>query len=157
MDIFLEEKIKKFFFRAMMAGWVNDDKKTTIANMPGYKQIPFREGNFFLLDRYCVNHSSQKSAGTTTIWFENNPVWVMNYNGFYDKCVFAFLKSILCRTYTDQQFYGGRGPFIYIEGSLIYINELKLNDFSKFEGHEKVIDMKFGLRGEHEFSGMSLL
>lgn len=155
MDI---AQIQSFFFKAMVEGYVAGGQKIEIADMPGYKALPFRDGNLYLLDRYCVTPNSPKSAGTTTIWFKDVPVWVMNYGGFYEESAIAFLKRALRKTYEAGQFVGGRGPLVYVEGSLVYVNQPRLNDFAKFEGREEVFNAK-GVTslGFHEYWGISLL
>lgn len=157
MDI---AQIQSFFFKAMAAGWAEGGQKIKIADMPSYKAIPFRDGDFYLLDCYCVTPHSPKSAGTTTIWFQGVPVWLMNYGGFYEESAIVFLKYVLHKTYEAHQFVGGRGPLIYVnkQQQLVYVNRPRLNDFAKFEGREEIIDTKSGaLLGFHEYWGMSLL
>lgn len=61
--------VEEFFFKAMLQGYAAGAQKTRVPDMPGYKEIRFQEGDFLLVDRYCVTPNSEKSAGTTTIWF----------------------------------------------------------------------------------------
>ena len=155
MDI---AQIRSFFFKAMMEGWAMNAQEIKTTDAPGYTSIPFREGDFYLLDRYCVSPNSSKSAGTTTIWFQDIPVWLMNYGGFYEKRTIACLKEALQRTYGVHQFVGGRGPRMHSKGSLVYVNQPRLNDFAKFEGREEIFDIESGeLFGFHEYWGISLL
>lgn len=151
-------QIQSFFFKAMVGGWAVGGKKIKIADMPGYKAIPFRDGDFYLLDRYCVTPNSPKSAGTTTIWFQDVPVWLMNYGGFYEESVIKFLKRALRKTYETHQFVGGRGPLVHVKDLLVYVNQPRLNDFAKFEGREEVFNAESGASlGFHEYWGFSLL
>ncbi len=152
-------QIQAFFFKAMSAGWAANGKETaTDNNAPGYKLISFSDGDYRLVDRYCVNSESSKSAGTTTIWFKDIPVWIMNYGGFYDESAITCLKRALEKTYSAGDFVGGRGPSIYTDGSLTYTNKPRLNDFNKFEGCEEIVDTESKkLLGFHEYWGMSLL
>jgi hypothetical protein len=150
-------EVQEFFFKAMVQGWAVGGQKIKIADMPGYKAIPFRDGDFYLLDCYCVTPNSPKSAGATTIWFRDMPVWVMNYGGLYDKEAIPFLKRALLKAYEARHFFGGRGPFVFAEGSLIYFNQPRVNMFDKFEGREEVFDFKAGFSlGWHEYWGMNL-
>lgn len=155
MDI---AEIQSFFFKAMVKGWAKGVEEISVANMPGYKAIPFQEGDFYLIDKYCVTPYSQKSAGTTTIWFKQNPVWVMNYGGFYDEDAIDCLKLALRQAYERQQFVGGRGPRIYVAKTLFYVNQPRFNSFTRFEGREEIFDRACGESlGFHEYWGMSLL
>jgi len=152
-------QIQSFFFKAMIEGWAKNSPKMSITDMPGYKAIPFEDGDFYLLDRYCVNPHSQRSTGTTTIWFRNEPVWVMNYGGYYTKGATAFLKNALGKAYQEHHFVGGRGPRVYKDGlAYLYINQARINEFEKFEGREEIFAGVDNVPlGFHEYWGMSLI
>jgi len=151
-------RIQAFFFRAMVEGWAVGGQKIQIPDMPGYKAIPFRDGDFFLLDCYCVTPHSSMSAGTTTIWHRDVPVWVMHYGGFYEEDAIAFLKRALSMTYQVGEFVGGRGPNVFVRDSMVYVNRPYPNDFAKFEGREEVLIAESGISlGFHEYWGISLL
>jgi hypothetical protein len=156
MDI---EQIQEFFFKAMMEGWAIGGQKFKIPEMPGYKAISFQDGGFYLLDFYCVTPNSLRSAGTTTIWFQDIPVWIMNYGGYYaGKGVMAFLKRALCQAYEAREFVGGRGPHVYSDDQFIYVNQPRPNCSSKFEGREEIFSATRNFSfGYHEYWGMSLL
>lgn len=149
-----------FFFKAMIEGYAAGGQKIEIVGMPGYKAIPFCEGDFYLLDYYCVTPWSPKSAGTTTIWFQGIPVWTMSYGGAYEERAIAFLKRMLRMTYEAHQFIGGRGLRRYSDGSLFYMNNPQPNDFAEFRGREEIFSMKgegIVSLGFHEYWGMSLV
>jgi hypothetical protein len=149
---------KDFFFRAMLSGWALGGKKITISEMPGYKAIPYREGDFYLLDRWCSGPGIGKSAGATTIWFQNVPVWVMHYGGCYEsEEVVRFVKRALRVAYEGRAFFGGRGPAHLTDTELTYRNFVKFNEFRKFGGTEEVRDHNWGLLGFHDYWGMSLM
>jgi len=160
MDI---ARVQAFFFKAMVEGYAaQGSKKTKVADMPGYKEIRFQDGDFLLVDRWCVNRLTEKSVGTTTIWFENEPVWVMHYGGVYAESAVAMLKRALAKSYGSYSFVGGRGPRVYVEGTekmFAYVNHPRLNDFSKFEGREEIraVENDGEQFGFHEYWGMSLL
>lgn len=81
----------------------------------------------------------------------------MNYGGYYEERAIKFLKAALRKAYEARQFFGGRGPLVFSEGSLVYVNQLRLNDFSKFEGREEVFNLGTGSSlGWHEYWGMTL-
>lgn len=150
--------IQSFFFKAMTEGWASGGQKIKIPDMPGYKGIPFRDGDFYLLDRYCVSPYSSSSAGTTTIWFKDVPVWVMNYGGYYQERAIPLLMTALRSTYGKANFVGGRGPRVFRSGVMVYVNHPRLNGFVKFEGREEVFVAETSEPlGFHEYWGMSLL
>lgn len=152
------KEVQEFFFKAMIQGWACGVEKINMPNMPGYKKIEFRDGNFYLADLYCVTPESDKSAGTTTIWVNGIPVWWMSFNGFYNEKAIAFLKEALLDVYSKHIFLGGRGPRGFKGSGMTYINNPWKNDFSDFEGKEEILVR--GTRqslGWHRYRGMSLL
>ncbi len=158
MDI---AQVQQFFFKAMLEGWTTGGQEVEMPNMPGYTALPFQEGDLRLIDCYCVNPMSRKSAGTTTISLQGIPVWVMHYGGFYEEGAIVFLKQALLKVYQDHEFIGGRGPRLYVRGDLLYVNEPD-GDFTKFNGREEIFNIEDGLKnktslGFHEYWGMSLL
>jgi len=160
MDSVTLAEVQAFFFKAMVGGWAVGGQKIKIADMPGYKAIPFRDGDLYLLDRYCVVPNSTKSAGTTTIWYKDVPVWVMNYGGSYEESAIKFLKSMLRMAYDSGIFCGGRGSRLGTDSlrDLVYFNRPRLNDFAKFDGMEQIFNTRTGsCLGYHEYWGMSLL
>lgn len=158
-----EKEIEQFFFKAMMEGWSTSKKKIKILKMPGYKAIPYKDGDFYLLDFYCTTPNSDRSAGTTTIWYKNLPVWTMNYGGYYEEHVIDFLKLALLKTVEKQEFIGGRGPRKFAHrnfNGLMYVNNPKIGSigFREFKGREEIYDFLNGdYYGFHEYWGMLLI
>ena len=151
------ERLQAFFFRAMSDGWIGSGKAFDCPDAPGYKAYSYRDGDFLLVDRYCSDAESPKSAGTTTIWHKDIPVWFMSYGGWYDKSTIACLKNALTEAYVSNQFVGGRGPLSLAVGPIVYANAPRVNDFEKFEGREEIHESETGtLLGFHEYRGMSL-
>lgn len=154
------DQVQEFFFKAMLAGWVAGAPEAEMPKMPGYKSVSFRQEQFYLLDTYCINPDSRKSAGTTTIWYNDAPVWVMSYGGYYPKKVLLFVKEALRVAYVREEFFGGRGPLRYKEWEtpFLYKNAPSRNIFSDFWGREVVYDQTTGRQiGHHAYQGMSLL
>lgn len=158
MDV---KKIEEFFFEAMKSGWATPIPKTSIPHLPGSKSIPFRKDEYYLLDYYFVAPGSNSSYGTTVIWVAEKPVWIMHYGGWYDKAVIPFLKRALMRNYSENIFFGGRGPE-RLEGedhTLQYLNKVELNHFGSFQGYEHIIatSKQIGIPGqklgEHYYFG----
>ncbi|OHB10718.1 MAG: hypothetical protein A3G05_00945 [Candidatus Zambryskibacteria bacterium RIFCSPLOWO2_12_FULL_45_14] len=159
--------VEAMFFTAMQAGYaVEGVSKAQVTDMPGHKEIRYEEKpDFLFVDRWCVNPDSEKSAGTTTIWYQSKPVWFMSYGGVYPQAYIPFLKLALRRQYCeDGHFNGGRGPATLVDqaSGLIYMNRPKLNEFSQFRGREELFGIPRGgcvaeLAGYHEYWGMSLI
>jgi hypothetical protein len=150
---------KDAFFKAMAAGWAGEvTQKTTIPEFPGSKIIIFECDGYKVVDAYLSNPDSHKSNGSTTIWYKGVPVWVMTYQGYYDKVALPFLKECLLQAYvTERKFYGGRGPGLVRGEGFTYTNQIAPTAFTNFEGEEHVFDLKGRPRGYHSYRGMSLL
>jgi len=161
------EKIKAFFFEAMRGGYVNQRpfKLPLPDPFSGEEAIPYRRNfkdGFYLLDYYFVSPDSNSCYGSTVIWFEEKPIWVMHYGGWYDERVIPFLKRALARNYNEDVFLGGRGPE-FLEGedhTLQYFNKVEQNDFNDFRGREGIITtseqwkVAVGTKlGEHHYLG----
>ena len=155
--------VKVFFFKAMLQGYARSVEKAMAYDMPGYKDIDFHEGDWRCLDRYCTTPLSDKSAGSTTIWYRSTPVWVMHYGGQYKEEVIDFLKLALRCNYEEAIFLGCRGPewFTHQRSSLLYTNALfpGSQHFGAFSGFESIKDTADNNRllGYHGYMGMSLL
>ncbi len=169
---------REAFFYAMLHGWVAGGDHKKVVRVPGSfdsKEVSYSAGLsykrkwFLVVDRYCVSEAG-KSAGTTTIWLNHDPVWFMSYGGAYLKEDIPFLKNALTRVYSEKQFFGGRGPTSlaipahHVNGGvLVYANEVeKDSTFEKFRGKEAIIGpSKDGgspeFRGHHDYWGMSLI
>lgn len=154
-----EAEILDFFFTAKVNGWASPNvKKTALPGMPGYKAIEFVDGDFHMMDTYCKAQGGIKSSGTTTIWHQNHPVWVMHYIGEYPPEAIAIVKEALIKAYSSHMFIGGRGVRTLKNNSEYrYENNVTKNEFSDFSGIEKVIDMKGRIVGFHEYLGRILI
>jgi hypothetical protein len=151
------------FFRAMLSGWMAGNKAVNVPGMPRHKEFMYKSGDFRVLDRYCSSPAG-KSAGTTTIWFGDNPVWFMSYGGEYRrKRDIAFLRSVITPIYEARIFVGGRGPSHLVNrtsfSSLVYTNQVeKGSDFSSFRGREEISEHDSGMPpGFHDYWGMALI
>ncbi|MBI5126751.1 MAG: hypothetical protein HZA80_03245 [Candidatus Taylorbacteria bacterium] len=151
------DSIRHVFFEAMASGWAQDVQLTTISGFPGSKAISFALGEFRLIDCYMVTPHSEKSAGVTTIWHLDQPVWIMHYGGWYAKLAIPFLKACLHRAYVEERhFYGGRGPDFVRDERFVYVNRIERNDFGDFAGEERIFDLSEQCFGYHWYRGMSL-
>jgi len=158
------EKAKKVFFEAMLDGYAGGENRRSVKvwDEDGYKTITYttEDGKYKVVDRYCETPLSDKSCGTTTIFFRTgliwSAVWWMSYWGRYPKDIIPFLKSCLRSAYERGEFVGGRGPYAVSENNTEYLN-FPRGSFSDFVGHESISpDFKDPL-GSHKYSGMSML
>lgn len=150
------QAVEQFFFQAMKSGWATPVPKSPIPGLPGSKSIPFRRDDFTLIDYYFVASGSNASYGSTVIWVANRPVWVMHYGGWYKKEVIPFLKAALREAYSQNQFFGGRGPQRYTNNEylFLYCNKWIEGYFGNFHGLEYVLDEHRNQRlGEHRYFG----
>lgn len=152
-------QIQFVFLEAMAHGWAQGVQEIEIQEFPGTKAIPFVSGEFRVLDCYTVTPNSRNSSGTTTIWYQNQPVWIMHYGGWYAKSAIPFLKTCLHRAYVEERlFYGGRGPtWVRYKQQMVYLNNIARPAFEDFEGEERINDIRTNCLGYHWYRGMSLL
>ena len=156
------EDVEQVFFDAMINGWAAGAPKTPVPGFPGAKGIEYRRNGFRVLDYYLITgEESPNSAGSTIIWHEDRPIWMMQYGGQYftalDEGVTALLKRALMDAYRRRHFSGGRGISGYHEGALRYINNVHLNNFRNFCGIEEIFDTKNNLcLGYHRYHGLLL-
>ena len=161
MDIDWAE-IQSFFFRAMLNGWINDDRKPWLIPpggvLPGFKGFYFPNGALDLMDQWSKSSKSGKSAGQTIIWHNQTPIWIMHYGGVYKKEALPFLKEVLRKTYSEETFFGGRGSAQIFGDKLTYVNSVEKDSFTMFSGHEEIIENDdFRQLGFHDYWGMSLI
>ena len=153
-------EVQDAFLAAMANGYAQGAPKTFIPGLPGSHAVHFEHGDFKVMDVYFTNPDSDRSAGHTTIWHDNVPVWTMSYGGEYPEIVVPFLKECLHKAYVvDRQFYGGRGPHFMRSDRFAYVNRIRNNNwFPNFEGEESIFDLNEEHRcGYHWYKGMSLL
>ena len=119
------EEVKRFFLEASLNTYAADAPKTTLEALPKSKELRYERGDFLYVDMYYS--SGYKSGGQTVIWYKGNPVWIMQYQGWWqgdDERVILFLKHALKAA---DGFVGGRGPEIFQKGSLEYRNNVWRN------------------------------
>lgn len=148
-----EKDIQAFFLEAVQRTYAADAPKASIADLPGSKVLRYERGDLLYVDYWFS--SRKKSSGQTVIWFQNRPVWCIQYHGSWagdDPRVIPFLKRALLSQIT---FNGGRGPFRYDEGALTYRNFPVKKDFADFRGEEEIHEGS-KLLFSQAYSGMML-
>jgi len=157
----IQKEMKRHFFAAMRVGWAAGVEGVGVLGMPSHKAFVYEEDHFRVIDQYCVSKAG-KSAGTITVWFFDEPVWLMNYGGVYRKEDVSFLKHVLMVAYRQDQFFGGRGQEIFRQDrldGLVYVNRMAGgSDFLSFRGTERIYSASDPeLLGWHDYWGMSLI
>lgn len=176
----IRAEAQKVFFAAMLAGYANSESSdvvttkrqdgcsviefaqsdmTKIKSPDHYTTIEFTQGNYRVVDRYCTTPNTDHSAGTTTIFYADDPIWWMSYAGFYAERVIPFLKEALQRAYEESSFRGGRGPRIVRKDDPLWIYQNRATgNFCHFKGREEIrYRTTLELLGFHEYLGMSLI
>ncbi|HBI25394.1 MAG: hypothetical protein UT41_C0001G0495 [Candidatus Wolfebacteria bacterium GW2011_GWC2_39_22] len=154
---------KGIFFKAMLAGWVGEDLGSCkMEDENNGVAIEFIDGDYRVLDRYYTTPYSEASFGTTIIFYQGNPIWMMHYAGLYKGIeAVRFLREVLAKAYQAKEFFGGRGCSMFADyaRALWYTNAIEKDrdDFQYFKGREEITGMD-GLTklGFHEYSGRSL-
>lgn len=149
------ERIKDFFFDGMLAGYLGNAKREDVPDMPCYRRIMWEHGDFMLADLYMKTLGTHGSNGQVTIWFRNEPVWMMSYHGRYDRKGLPVLKAALRQQYERRDFHGGRGPRSFLLGPYTYTNTVERWHFERFNGFERIED-RSTLSDPHATSPLSL-
>ena len=153
-----EQEVKAAFCRNMARGWVAGAKEIRIQGFPGFKFIPIKDGDWYLLDGYCTPPGN-RSSGITSLTHRGVVVLTMEYGGWYEKGYTAFLKDVLREAYGRGEFHGGRGRFSRGLGGLLYSNRVGAVGLN-FHGRERLYTESdrggppVTLHGEHNYSGM---
>lgn len=155
------KEIEEFFLEAARQTYAADAPKTTIADLPKSKVYRYERGDWLYVDLYFS--ANGKSFGQTTIWFQDQPVWGMQYHGSWDTSderVIPFLKLALRESYENGVFYGGRGPNALKDesGKLTYRNwPHPRHNLARFEGYEEIYSERAKELFRHDYSGMALI
>ncbi len=157
-----QRNVQDSFFDAMMAGYAGAAQEKEKPDLPGLKVIEWTNeycGSWRVLDSYLVSSLGQYSGGTTTIWYNDTPIWMMQYMGYYREEAIPCLKAALRANYERKEFNGGRGPQVFRQDGLIYLNTTTSNNFyGDAHGEEKIVseDGRTTL-GEHRYHSTYLI
>lgn len=165
------EGAKQAFFKAMLDGYAGGENRRSVKvkDEDGYTTITYttEDGKYKVVDRYCTTPLSDKSCGTTTIFFRTgliwSAVWWMSYGGHYPESVIPLLKAAMKANYERGVFNGGRGPSFFpfpsSQEEVLYTNHF-YGDFTSFKGEEFINSFKVdevGRVGFHNYFGRSML
>ena len=152
MDMSYRRHAQGHFFEAMKQGYAAAPLKGAMEGMPHSKTIEYTFEDWRVLDVYQTSPISDRSGGTTTLFFENVPIWMMQYLGKYDKKTIPCLKAALLQNYEKEVYEGGRGPEVYHhEDGLVYYNQVDQNDFFGRTWGTESIFSPTGILGSHRY------
>ena len=158
-----EAEVREVFFAAMLAGYAADAPKVGVTELPRAKMVVFARGDYVVNDFYFTAEGSRYSSGMTVIRHKGQPVWTLQYQGWYELKAIPFLKRALRCTYEQSIFRGGRGPKMFRQGAYSYQNHVEefRETFRHFVGREQVSRYEEGeglkVAGWHEYQGMLYL
>jgi len=139
------EMIERVFWLGACRGYASEKpaKKTFFPLLPGWKGFDFQYGRFVYRDTYTAFPLNDSSSGSTTIWFDQTPVWTMSYGGCYKKKAIPFLKLALLSAIEKKVFLGGRGECYFVDKnypSFYYHNQPHTDlGFVEFSGREEIL------------------
>lgn len=98
------------------------------SEIPGGNIMTRSEGSLGYHDMWFTgtNGNLGVSAGNSILSFDQVPVWVLQYSGWYDKKderVLKVLKEALLAGYTKDESQGGRGPDMFFSQDRVYTYE----------------------------------
>ena len=156
------EEAEQVYLRFMAQGWASGAEPLELDGRPGFM---FKQGAFTFFDQWEVNQDSGRSAGTTSIYYRGQLIWIMFYGGYYSSEASKLVKQALLKAYQDCRFIGGRGPTCFVHEELShleYFNQIDLSfkGFICFSGRERVIDRSQPSNPEigfHKYMGITLI
>lgn len=135
MKGFSLEQLNTFIVRAKAATYIGGGAKS-LSYRPGSHDLQFHEGSFSYLDSYF---GGVDFLGQEVVYFEAEPVWVMNYHGrvLEPSLITAaeagrIIRESLSKLYEQDRFLGG---FEHTTGTSIYVDTNE-GDVASFVGRE---------------------
>ncbi len=134
------EDLARFLVKAKKGTYAGNDKEV-VPQRPGFKELEFREANWYYRDSYA---GFFMAPGQEVVYFKEKPVWAMAYSGgmqpqyredkkFASK-TFVFLKKTLLQVKESKPF---RGPENFKEAEWKYKNSNEGN-ITNFKGTEHI-------------------
>ncbi len=129
-----EQALREFVVEAKRATYAGCGNKAVPSRLKS-KDLPYEKGPFKYLDSYV---GDLHFAGEEIVWYQEDPVWGMNYYGtlFDDapEAFGAFLKEALRRVEPEAPY---RGPRSYQQGELEF-RCCWQGELSFFQGEEEI-------------------
>lgn len=131
------QQLNDFIVRAKAATYVGDGERIEPSRLES-RDLAYKEGLFAYLDSYF---GTLDFIGEEVVYYENQPVWGMNYFGRIIKPekisgaeVGKILKTSLSKMYEEGRFLGG---FEYTVDDFIYMDTNK-GELDAFSGRERI-------------------
>ena len=125
---------------AMLDGYAGGEMKRTVkTRKKGLTILTYRYCEYRVVNSFIITPISQYTRGSVEIFKNDVLVWKMTYEGRYPKEVTEFLKMSLLKACEHGEFWGGRGPFRFSQGSWEYRNSAEQGRFEEFSGREQIL------------------
>lgn len=137
-----EERIKVFLLKARQNTYAADEGKVK-PQIPGTKQLEYREGDFLYRDIYA---GEERFQGHEIIYFRSKPVWGMLYEGgivhtpdnVTTEVVYSFLRRALIDQNQTARLFGSSD---YEVDDFLY-RDVAAKDFPNLVGDEVIVSKK---------------
>lgn len=128
-----DERMIDFLIKAKKLTYAAHAGEQTVSFRPKSHDIKYEEGGYLYLDSYL---GGKEFAGEEAVWYNDEPVWAMNYAGRVVAEPFSgdFLKEALMRVPKEMPF---RGPMVYANGDYRYHCTVS-GEVSWFQGYEEI-------------------
>ena len=153
----LIKEMNAFLGRAMLATYAGGGAETRPKELPGFRELEYKEGDWYYKDSYTGYF---QSWGRETVWLKGKPFWTQLYGGGIvpekqkDKKLvaqaFVFLKECMS-TGEKSKGFQPRGPKSYKSGDWSYTSTWK-GTIKHYTGEEK-IKLKGKVVFTHRFIG----
>ncbi len=154
--------IVQIFLRARLAEHIFSTE--SILRVDGFLSRTIRGGDFTVRIMWTAETESGQRFETVTVFYLGLPAWQMNFAGMYPEATVPFLGRALVKQYTSGEFIGGRGPHLFTEGGLVYLNHSQNRGAPdtkpgvRFSGRDEIYCLEKGCRlGWGDYWGVSLV
>ena len=131
-----EKEIIEFLLTAKKTCYASENRPVQPSSRLGSKDLAIEQGDFKYWDSYIGNSGF---SGTEVVWYQDQPVWSMNYmgrmlTGTYGGEIRIFLMEALALVDVATPY---RGPAFYQNGKFTYTNVVT-GEFGWFNGIEQI-------------------
>ncbi len=136
---FAEDKVinlnglKKFISEARENTYATGSKSTENPRLSGSEQLEYQKADYFYQDIYFTG--SKMLTGFQIVYYNNRPIWVMNYfGGIIKKDILAFLKESLLKLSQECRF----GKNCQFEKRELKYQDVGQGSLEYFSGKEQI-------------------